>query len=444
VTTAEVEHTFAPRGAARSIFECQDPEILLGGPAGTGKSRAALEKLHLLALCNPGFKGLIIRKTRASLAATALQTWRRFVIPEAENAGIVRYFGGSDKEPAGFYYSNGSMVGIGGMDKPTKIMSSEWDVCFVQEAVELTENDWESISTRLRNQRISFQQIIGDTNPAHPTHWLKLRCDRGQTTLLESRHEDNPIYFHPDGTMTDAGRQYIGRLDQLTGVRRARLRKGLWVAAEGIIYGDYDPAVHLIDRSPTPKDWPRYWVVDFGYTNPFVCQWWSQDPDGRLTMYRELYMTQQLVEDHARTMLKAVSKDGRWKEPRPVAIICDHDAEGRATLRKHLGIPTVPAKKDVLQGIEAVQARLRPAGDGAPRLLFMRDVLLERDPLLDEAKLPCSTVEELPGYVWAPSPDGKPNKEEPLKLNDHGCDAMRYGVAHVDLGKRPNVRWLGA
>ena len=31
------------------------------------------------------------------------------------------------------------------------------------------------------------------------------------------------------------------------------------------------------------------WSVDFGFTNPIVIQWWAEDPDGRLYLYRELY-----------------------------------------------------------------------------------------------------------------------------------------------------------
>jgi phage terminase large subunit len=33
-------------------------------------------------------------------------------------------------------------------------------------------------------------------------------------------------------------------------------------------------------------------------------------------------------------------------------------------------------------------------------------------------------------------------KEEPVKQDDHGMDALRYMVAQRDLGGRPNVRWL--
>ena len=34
---------YGPRGAAAELFGCRDPEVLIEGPAGTGKTRAVLE-----------------------------------------------------------------------------------------------------------------------------------------------------------------------------------------------------------------------------------------------------------------------------------------------------------------------------------------------------------------------------------------------------------------
>lgn len=439
MTDTALEHRYQPRGVCRALFEDRRSEILLSGPAGTGKSRACLEKLNMLMLANPGARGLIIRKTQSSLGSSALVTWRTYVLPEALANGTVIYYGGSAEEPPQYRYSNGSRVMIGGLDKATKVMSTEYDVIYVQEAIELTETDWESLTTRLRNGHISFQQLIADTNPDTPTHWLKQRVDRGQTVIYESRHEDNPVYFDDSGAMTPAGREYIeGKLDKLTGPRKLRLRAGLWVAAEGVIYEDWDPAIHVVDRFWPPKDWPRWWVVDFGYTNPFVLQRWAEDPDGRLFLYAEIYRTRRLVEDHAKDVLEQVRKPGGgWREPMPLAVICDHDAEDRATLERHLGIPTAPATKTVSDGIQAVQARLRPAGDGRPRLFVMRDACRDRDPELVEANKPACTAEEVPGYIWAPAQAGKPVKDQPLKQDDHGVDCVRYLVARLDLGPGP-------
>ena len=437
----DLVHRYRPRGTAAELFEYRGDEVLLSGPAGTGKTRAALEKLHMAALLNPGMRGLIVRKTAASLGSTALVTWREHVVPEALTAGVLYFYGGSAEEPAQYRYSNGSVIVIGGMDKSTKIMSSEYDMAYVQEAIELTTTDWEAITTRLRNGKMSFQQLIADANPDAPTHWLKNRCDTGATHILNSRHEDNPVYFTEDGVLTPRGQDYIGKLDRLTGVRYLRLRKGIWAAAEGIVYEGFAPDRHITDRrdlaaGQKTAHWPRYWSVDFGYTNPFVLQMWAEDPDGRLWLYREIYRTRRLVEDHARDVLSIVTRKGQWIEPRPSAIICDHDAEDRATLERHLGVSTVAAHKTVSDGIQAVQSRLQDAGDGKPRLMFFRDAVHSRDQDLADAKLPTSTLDEISGYVW------NSEKDAPVKQNDHGMDCMRYMVAYRDLVGRPNIRFL--
>jgi phage terminase large subunit len=443
-TLPALRHVYEPWGACAELFRDRSPEVLMSGPAGTGKSRGCLEKLHWAAMANPGMRGLIVRKTAVSMTSTALVTWREFVIPEAEAGGLVRFYGGSPAEPAQYIYSNGSRVLIGGMDRATKLMSSEYDAVYVQEAIELTEDDWQALTTRLRHGRMSYQQLMADTNPDTDIHWLKQRCDAGHTRFIACHHEDNPRVYNRDGTLTARGRVYMARLDALTGVRRARLRDGLWVAAEGTIYEEeWDPGVNLVDRFVPPREWRRWWVIDFGYTNPFVWQRWAEDPDGRLWMYGERYLTRRLVEDHARAMLAQVAPDGRWLEPEPDAIICDHDAEGRATLERHLGRSTTPANKAVLPGIEATQARMRPAGDGKPRLFVMRDCL-DHDPDSDlvDRKLPTCTAQEIGGYVWRKPAPGRQPKEEPVKENDHGLDCMRYVVAERDLGGRPTVRWL--
>ena len=137
-------------------------------------------------------------------------------------------------------------------------------------------------------------------------------------------------------------------------------------------------------------------------------------------------------------------------EPEFMAIICDHDAEDRATLERHLGRSTVAAQQDrVSEGIQAVAERLRMRGDGKPGLYICRDSLVERDPVLDDARKPCCAADEIVEYIWDPAQyqshtnvrAGSTVRESPLKQNDHGMDALRYVVAQLDLRGRPRVRW---
>lgn len=411
---------YEAKGAARELFFSTDPEVVLDGPAGTGKSLACLKKLDRNAIKYPGSRHLMVRKTRTSLTQTAQVTFESQVLVPG---GRVRFH----TTQQAYLYPNGSKIVVGGLDKDSKVMSSEYDTIYVQEATELTEADWEALTTRLRNGVMPHQQLIADCNPDTDTHWLNQRCNAGKTTRLLSRHADNPwLWDDVAGEWTDLGGSYMAKLDALTGVRYKRLRQGLWVAAEGQIYEGWDAATHIIPAFEIPPEWPRYWVIDFGFVHSFVWQWWARDPDGRLIRYREIYMTGRLVEDHA-ALGMALSID----EPRPTAIITDHDAEDRATFERKTGYRTVPAHKTVSDGIQAVAERLRPV-NGRPRLLFMRDALVEPDPELMDRKLPTCTEQEFPIYIWNTT-SGRKRGEEPTKENDHGMDTCRYLVAHFDL-----------
>lgn len=435
---------YEPRGAARRLISCRDDEVLMSGPAGTGKSTGALMKIHLVMMKYPGAKALLVRKTAVSLSSTTLETWRKQIIAPSIATREITYYGGSQEEPAQYrYHRNGSRVMLGGLDKPSKIMSSDYDLIFVDEATELFPGDWEACTTRARHGVVPYNQVIGACNPDAEHHWLKQRANSGAITFMESRHEDNPAYFDRAGRLTPAGEAYLRKLDKLTGVRYQRLRKGLWVAAEGVIFDEYDPAVHLIDPFSIPDDWVRWWVIDFGVRNPFVLQCWAEDGDGRLYLYREIYHTGRLVEDHAKQILKIVRRgDGTWREPRPRAVICDHDLSDRLTFERHAGMSTSAANKDVTTGLEATQVRFRRQADGKPRIYIFRDCVVEVDPELKSAGKPTCTAEELSSYVWEKGPDGKPLKEQPHKEDDHGCDGMRYIVAERDLGGRPAMRVL--
>jgi PBSX family phage terminase large subunit len=428
---------FWPRGAARQLFGSKDGEVLIVGAAGTGKTLACLWKVHSLALKYPGMRALITRKTLASLTGSALVSFAEQVLGSVPDSFGVTTFGGSKFRPAEYHYPNGSRIVVGGMDKASKIMSAEYDVIYVNESTELDENDWESLTTRLRHGAMPYQQIIGDCNPGPPTHWLKRRADAGRLTLLTSVHEDNPaLWDQAAERWTASGQRYIERLNRLTGVRYQRLRLGQWAAAEGLVYDGWDRAVHVVEPFVIPQTWPRFWAIDFGYTNPFVCLWLALDPDGRLYVYRQYERTQRLVTDHAAALLRL-----HGGEPKPFAVVVDHDAEDRATFERATGIPTAGARKAIGAGIEVVANRLAVQGDGKPRLMVFRDCLVEPDPALREAGKPIGLEEEIARYVWDDRPAVAQKDKLPVKMDDHAVDTLRYACVHIDGLGGPVVFW---
>lgn len=426
---AIVSSTDAPRfrGKIKDFWACQEQEVILSGPYETGKTFAALSKLHAMLCLFKNSRALMVRKTYSSLVSSAAVTYEEKVLPIRPDhpKSPIRKLGGS--YPSEYQYPNGSSILLGGMDNADKFLSAEFDFIYANQAEELLLDDWEKLVGRAtgRSGNSPYAQVLGDCNPGGPSHWV---LSRSALKLFPTTHEDNPRLFDDETQdWTTAGVRTLQVLNSLTGLRYKRGRLGLWAAAEGQIY-EFDPEVHLIDRFEIPEDWRKFRVVDFGFTNPFVCQWWAIDPDDRMYMYREIYMSQRTVRRHAEQIL-ALSEDEEIE-----VTVCDHDAEDRATLEEG-GVYTVGAEKQVTVGIEKVQSRLAKAADGKPRLFVLRDSLVEVDSERRNLRRTVSVLEEFGGYIWAPSESsrtGESKKDAPMKKDDHGMDALRYAVMHVD------------
>jgi PBSX family phage terminase large subunit len=406
------------QGAMIKIWECLDQEILAEGPAGTAKTRTILEMLDFVARKYASARILVIRKTRTSMTHSVMATFERFV----QRSDV--HFHTTDQA---YKYSNGSIIAVAGMDNPAKILSSEWDVIYWNEATEGTENEWETLSTRLRGGIVPFQQMIADCNPDVDSHWLNQRAASPKMTRIVTRHEDNPRYWDADkGEYTPEGERYVkGVLDKLSGVRLLRYRRGIWASREGLVYDGFDRAIHVIRRDQIPVLQTRFCAIDFGFSNAFVCQWWGLDNDGRMYLYREIYYTQRTVKVHSAQINALSGGDGI------AATVTDHDAEDRATLQEN-GIATIGAKKAIRPGIDAVMERLKVQGDGKPRLFIVEDALVEEDRSLRERGLPTCTLDEFGSYAWPVSKADRNDKEVPVDAYNHGMDALRYAVAYVD------------
>ena len=386
---------YTPYGGALDLFYATEHEVILSGPAETGKTLAACWKAHTLASKYPGCNGAIVRKTQASVYGSVLQTFQRVI-----KGAPVQAYGG--ERPEKFIYPNGSTVWVGGMDNPDKILSSERDFVYVNQAEELLVDDWEKLATRTtgRGAVIRYPQLYGDCNPGGSRHWIRQRSQDGKLRLILSRHVDNPTLFDPEtGKVTAQGERTLGILSDLTGVRRKRLLEGIWATAEGAVYDMFDPAIHVQERNP--DDFQRWALgMDEGYTNPAVILLIGVDSDGRLHIAREFYKRGVLQSAVVSQALEW------WNTHRCEIAAVDNSAAGLIADLQDAGVNAVGTKGRVLDGITTVQDLLRIQGDGKPRLTV--------DPGCVE------TINEFESYSW------KPEKDEPVKQYDHAMDALRY------------------
>ena len=381
---------YRPFGAARQLLLDRSPEILLAGPAGTGKTRAILEKLFLCMQKYPAMRALLVRKTRASLTQSALVTLEEKVIPEGHPV-----IGETSRGYRNHYLlDNGSELVLGGLDNPDRIMSSEYDLIAACEATELTLEDWEKLLTRLRNGIMPYQQAIADCNPAHPGHWLIRRAQSGLMQLLESRHEDNPQWFdHAAQQWTSAGSSYLATLRRLSGARRQRLLDGRWSASEGLVYESF--AGCIADRFDAAAVFAAA-GIDWGWYEPTAVVVGVQDDADRLWIVDELYETRMDIDTLAGRLEKLVQ---RWNIE---IMFADRSRpESIDWLRqRQLSVRPVPGHS-VEAGIAAVESRLMHQS---------LHVMSQCTHLIEESQQ----------YRYQPDGSG------PIQKADHAMDALRY------------------
>lgn len=238
-------------------------DVLLVGAAGTGKTFGILSVLHTIAADYPDLRILFCRATRAAMTESVLVTYEQEILPRDGMESIAA--GASRRVRQSYRYPNGTEVVLGGLDNPAKILSTAWDIVFVNEAIEATEEAWETLQSRLnRPGRPSWLgYLIGDTNPGDPSHWLRKRGERGLTAIWDTSHRANPR-LHDGRDWTEDGRRYLDGLGKLTGSRRKRLLEGLWAAGEGAWFDGFDATTHVSERAEFDPSLPVHLAIDSG------------------------------------------------------------------------------------------------------------------------------------------------------------------------------------
>jgi hypothetical protein len=214
----------------------------------------------------------------------------------------------------------------------------------------------------------------------------------------------------------------------------AKLLEGSFDVFEGQVYDELSEELHRIDPFPIPEEWPRYFGLDHGLTNPTAGVWVAVDFDGNHYVYRTYYKRNSIPADNAKAILGLEGPEADWLQWRVIdratrqhqtaggVISSIKDQYAEAGLYCREGDSSAGAvkagiaiKKQLLQCDEAhVFPAWHPrAGDyGAPRLYIFKS---ERE-----------YWSEAMQYRWkAVSPSGI-DKEVPLAVHNHLLDAHRY------------------
>lgn len=408
---ADARGGFAPRGAVKDLWASRDPETMIAGPAETGKTFGCLHWLDALAWKYPGMQAAIVRKTYNSAIASVVQTYERKVMG---SGSPVRPYGGD--RPQWYDYPNGSRVWVGGMDNPGKVLSSERDIIYANQAEELTLDDWETLRTRAtgRAGNMPYARSVGDCNPGPPQHWILQRERDQRLTVLHSRHEDNPTLYTDRGDLTDQGHATMAVLDSLTGVRYQRLRLGLWVSAEGTVYELKDE--HLGDNLFQPGKPTQLAVDPSNGSGPYAALV-LQQVGARVLVVAEFYQVGGMDEDLRDWLLASPYHD------KLTNVVCDpakpDTIKRLKVMLKCNDVRGKEGRKDITAQISAVKS------------LMEVDAVTKVAPLvIDRGRCPM-LLDEFSQYVWAKPLVSAPDRnisDTPVDAHNHCLDALAYWV----------------
>jgi PBSX family phage terminase large subunit len=258
-------------------------------------------------------------------------------------------------------------------------------------------------------------KILWDCNPDNPAHFVKVNyIDKADGKMIYVKHwqlEDNQKQLDSKGNIINNGfltEEYITNLKNSTpqGVFYDRNILGLWVAAEGAIYRDFNR--NCIIREPLYPIEKYYAGVDWGINHYGVIEVFGEDSIGNVYLVKEIAEKNEL--------LPYWIKRKKELENKYKGIIFYADTENKDN---RLQFGALPARKDVMAGINYVASLMKEnkfyiiQGEGE---LFLKEV---------------------GNYRWA----DKSDKDAVIKENDDACDSVRYAL-YTASKKSGGVIWI--
>lgn len=364
----------------REFLDQRDKRIsVLYGGAGSGKSYSIAQLFVRRLFEEQDVRMLVIRKTLPALRITAyrliLDLLHEYALPFAHNKSEMLLKNGN------------SEILFKSLDDPEKIKSYEANYVWIEEATEITYQDFMQLNLRTRRKNEeNINQIYLSFNPVSRYHWLNMELiehNRNDIAIHHSTYQDNP-FLAPE---------YIAELEALI-TQDENFYKiytlGEFGELHNVIYNNY-----VIETFTKHSALDTYYGLDFGYNNESALIE-VQERDNEFYLSERLYQTK-LTNTDLIEKLKTLVSDN--------AIIYADSAEpARIEEIARAGFDIRPAQKNVIDGIDYVKAhRLHIHTESA------------------------NLIDEIRAYKYKEDKNGVV-KEEPVKFRDHCLDSARYAI----------------
>ena len=376
-------------------------EVAYGG-AGSGKSVGATQKVLLKALKMPR-KVLVIRKIQRTIKDSI---WA-LLISHLHASGFYSACR-VNKTDYEIELTNGSIFLFKGLDDPEKIKSIDGITDIViEEATELTEDDFTQLNLRLR-AAAPYLQIYVMFNPISKKNWVYdyffVRPLPDNVKVIKTTYKDNKF-------LSEEYRQELERLKDRNPAYYRIYALGEFATLDKLVFPVYKTKI----VSEADVQGLKRWIgLDFGYINdPSAIVWGYIDPANK-----RIYVTGEYV--------KRGMKNNEIADVMADLGLCKDKSYGDSAERKSIdeirdkGVniePTEKGKDSVIHGIQWVQ---------------------QHEIIVDERCF--KVIEELENYTWQKDKKTGEYINEPVDTFNHTIDAIRYGLNKYIKGtKTPTV-----
>ena len=344
----------------------------LQGGTRSSKTYSLCQLFIIKCLEETGKTLTIVRKTLPALKGTAYRDVLN-ILKELE-----LYAEENHNKSELSYLLNGNLIEFISVDQPQKIRGRKRNYLWLNEANELTYEDWTQLILR------TTEQIYLDYNPSDPYSWIYEKVlTRDDCTFIKSTYLANP--FLDDDTIAE-----IERLKDLDPDYWRVYGLGEIGTVQTMIFRNFDLVDDVQGRLIG-------YGLDFGFTNSPTALVEVRQLDDNLYI-KELLYEKRLTNTDLANKLKEFGID------RQTEIVGDS------------------AEPKSIEEIYRQGFNIKPAKKGAGIHLGI-DIM--RRYKLHITKDSLNAIKEFRGYKWATDKNGDV-LNNPVKVNDHLIDATRY------------------
>ena len=254
-------------------------------------------------------------------------------------------------------------------------------------------------------------------NPEGPMHWFKVNyIDRAEELKLLKLH----FLLDDNLSLSDEIKQRYKTM--YTGIFYKRFILGEWAFSDGVIYSNIPEETYyntnnrdkIVPIKIREHDIHPIYGTDYGITNPMVyLEIYTYYEPGNTIPYfyvdNEYYFDSK-KEFRQKTDNEYIEDFEYFKSDEYYRfIVCDPSAESLIIAHQRKGHRIIKAKNDVLPGINMINT-----------LFSIGHIKINKD------RCP-NLCNELAVYQWD-SKKSEHGLDQPLKSNDHACDALRYAI----------------